>query len=103
MRRFAVTLIFPLLAIGLLAGCGGSSAQSSTTTPAVTVSGAFGKNPTITIPAHSALEASATWSISRQYLAVVRATDITDARPLIRPGVFDVGRTISLVLQGSWE
>src|SRR5438552_16391664 len=53
MRRFAVTLIFPLLAIGLLAGCGGSPAQSSTTS-SVTVSGAFGKNPTIAIPAAKA-------------------------------------------------
>src|SRR5215467_9889037 len=53
MRRIAVTLVFPLLAIGLLAGCGGSPAQSSTTS-AVTVSGAFGKNPTIAIPAHKA-------------------------------------------------
>jgi peptidylprolyl isomerase len=50
MRRFAVTLIFPLLAIGLLAGCGGSPAQSAAA-PAVAVSGAFGKAPTITIPA----------------------------------------------------
>src|SRR5690348_14965877 len=54
MRRIAVTLVLPLLAIGLLAGCGGSSAQSSTTSPAVTVSGAFGKNPAITIPAQKA-------------------------------------------------
>src|SRR5215471_19060503 len=53
MRRIAVTLVLPLLAIGLLAGCGGSPAQSSTTS-AVTVSGAFGKNPTIAIPAHKA-------------------------------------------------
>ena len=53
MRRIAVTLMFPLLAIGLLAGCGGSPAQSSTTS-SVTVSGAFGKNPAITIPAQKA-------------------------------------------------
>ena len=53
MRRIAVTLVLPLLAIGLLAGCGGSPAQSSTTS-AVTVSGSFGKNPTIAIPAHKA-------------------------------------------------
>jgi FKBP-type peptidyl-prolyl cis-trans isomerase len=53
MRRFAVTLVLPLLAIGLLAGCGGSSAQSGAT-PAVTVSGTFGKNPAITIPAQKA-------------------------------------------------
>ena len=48
--------MFPLLAIGLLAGCGGSSAQSSTA-PSVTVSGAFGKNPAIKIPAQKATKA----------------------------------------------
>src|SRR5215470_15900935 len=56
MRRIAVTLVLPMLAIGLLAGCGGSPAQSSTTS-AVTVSGVFGKNPTITIPAQKATKA----------------------------------------------
>jgi FKBP-type peptidyl-prolyl cis-trans isomerase len=53
MRRMAVTLMLPLLAIGLLAGCGGSPAQSAAN-PAVTVSGAFGKNPSIAIPAKKA-------------------------------------------------
>jgi peptidylprolyl isomerase len=56
MRRFAVTLILPLLAIGLLAGCGGSPAQSSATS-SVTVAGTFGKNPAITIPAAKASKA----------------------------------------------
>ena len=56
MRRIAVTLMFPLLAIALLAGCGGSTAQSSTGS-SVTVSGSFGKNPAITIPAQKASKA----------------------------------------------
>src|SRR5215813_5001878 len=56
MRRIAVTLVFPLLAIGLLAGCGGSPAQSSTTS-SVTVSGTFVRNPAITIPAQKASKA----------------------------------------------
>src|SRR4249920_3852563 len=56
MRRFVVTLMFPLLAVGLLAGCGGSAAQSSTAS-SVTVSGAFGKDPAIKIPAQKASKA----------------------------------------------
>jgi peptidylprolyl isomerase len=56
MRRFVVTLMFPLLAVGLLAGCGGSPAQSSTAS-SVTVSGAFGNNPAIKIPAQKASKA----------------------------------------------
>ena len=53
MRRIAFTLLLPLLAIGLLAGCGGSSA-SLAASPGVTVSGAFGQTPTIKIPAKKA-------------------------------------------------
>ncbi len=53
MRRIAVTLVLPLLAIGLLAGCSGSSA-SLAASPGVTVTGAFGQNPTIKIPATKA-------------------------------------------------
>jgi FKBP-type peptidyl-prolyl cis-trans isomerase len=52
MRRIALALMIPLLAIGLLAGCGGSSSPTAAT--AVTVSGAFGQNPTIKIPAKKA-------------------------------------------------
>jgi peptidylprolyl isomerase len=46
-------LVLPLLAIGVLAGCGGSPAQSAAK-PEVTVTGAFGKAPAITIPAKKA-------------------------------------------------
>ena len=53
MRRIAVTLVLPLLAIGLLAGCSGSSA-SLAASPGVTVTGGFGQNPTIKIPAKKA-------------------------------------------------
>jgi FKBP-type peptidyl-prolyl cis-trans isomerase len=52
MRRIAVLTVLPLLAIGVLAGCGGSSSSSGN--PAVTVSGAFGQNPSIKIPAEKA-------------------------------------------------
>ncbi len=53
MRRIAVMLTLPLLAIGVLAGCGGSS-SSATASPAVTVSGTFGQAPLIKIPAEKA-------------------------------------------------
>ncbi len=53
MRRIAVMLILPLLAIGVLAGCGGSS-SSAAGSPVVTVSGSFGQAPAIKIPAKKA-------------------------------------------------
>jgi FKBP-type peptidyl-prolyl cis-trans isomerase len=52
MRRIALALMIPLIAVGLLAGCGSSSSPTAAT--AVTVSGAFGQNPTIKIPAEKA-------------------------------------------------
>jgi len=51
MRRIAAALSVPLLAALALAGCGSSSSSSS---PAVSVSGQFGQNPKITIPAQTA-------------------------------------------------
>ena len=51
MRRIAAALSVPLLAALALAGCGSSSGSSS---PAVSVSGQFGHNPQITIPAQPA-------------------------------------------------
>jgi FKBP-type peptidyl-prolyl cis-trans isomerase len=53
MRRIAVMSALPLLAAVALAGCGGSSSTSSAT-PAVTVSGGFGKAPAVNIPAEKA-------------------------------------------------
>ena len=53
MRRIAVLSALPLLAVGVLAGCGGSSSNSSAAS-AVTVSGTFGKTPAVTIPAQKA-------------------------------------------------
>jgi peptidylprolyl isomerase len=53
MRRIAVISALPLLAAVALAGCGGSSSNSSATT-AVTVSDNFGKAPAVNIPAQKA-------------------------------------------------
>jgi outer membrane receptor protein involved in Fe transport len=60
-------------------------------------------NQMITIPAYTTLEVSATWQIDARYLAVLRGTDLTNERPLIRPGVYSPGRTLVAVLQGSWD
>jgi FKBP-type peptidyl-prolyl cis-trans isomerase len=57
MRRIAAALSVPLLAALALAGCGSSSSSSS---PAVSVSGQFGQNPKITIPAQTAGKALVT-------------------------------------------
>jgi FKBP-type peptidyl-prolyl cis-trans isomerase len=53
MRRIAVMLILPLLAAAALVGCG-SSSSTSAASPTVSVSGAFGKAPTVKIPAKKA-------------------------------------------------
>jgi len=53
MRRIAVFTALPLLAAVALAGCGGSSSTPAAS-PAVTVSGSFGKSPVVDIPAKKA-------------------------------------------------
>src|SRR5579862_1802136 len=55
MRRIGAALLVPLVAAGVLAGCGGSGPSSAgDSNAAVRVSGAFGKEPTVTIPARKA-------------------------------------------------
>ncbi len=56
MRRTAAALAVPVIAAAVLAGCGSSSPSSAggSTNSSVTVSGAFGKPPSVTIPAHKA-------------------------------------------------
>jgi outer membrane receptor protein involved in Fe transport len=60
-------------------------------------------NQTTTIPAYATFDVTASWQIRREYLAVLRGTDLSNERPLVRPGVYGQGRTISLVLQGTWD
>jgi FKBP-type peptidyl-prolyl cis-trans isomerase len=57
MRRIAAVLAVPILAVVALAGCGSSgspSGGSASANQSVTVSGAFGKAPTVKIPAEKA-------------------------------------------------
>ncbi len=54
MRRIAVLLAPLLLATLAVAGCGSSSSSSSSDSPAVTVTGHFGHQPQVKIPAQKA-------------------------------------------------
>ncbi|MGO9079348.1 MAG: FKBP-type peptidyl-prolyl cis-trans isomerase [Streptosporangiaceae bacterium] len=54
MRRIAAALTVPLVAVGVLAGCGSSSGSGGDANGAVSVSGKFGQPPTVTIPAQKA-------------------------------------------------
>ncbi len=55
MRRIVAALLVPLATCAVLAGCGSSSPSSgSDPNAAVKVSGTFGKNPSVTIPAQKA-------------------------------------------------
>jgi peptidylprolyl isomerase len=54
MRRMSAALLVPLLAALALAGCGSSSAKPTDPNAAVSVSGSFGKTPTVKIPARKA-------------------------------------------------
>ena len=67
MRRIAFMLMLPLLAIGLLAGCGGSSA-SSAASPAVTV--------VVDVVDGVALVDPAFADLARQLLAEIDAPDV---------------------------
>jgi outer membrane receptor protein involved in Fe transport len=55
------------------------------------------------MPAYTTVDASATATLSKQYLAVLRADDLLDARPQTHLGYFGPGRVVMLVLQGQWE
>lgn len=56
-----------------------------------------------TLGAYTAIEASVTSQLSDEYLAVVRVDDVLDKRPEIRNGYKSQGRTVSLMLQGTWQ
>jgi len=58
MRRAYALLVVPLLVlVAVLAGCGSSSPATANASTSVTVSGAFGKAPTVSIPSATASSA----------------------------------------------
>jgi FKBP-type peptidyl-prolyl cis-trans isomerase len=74
MRRIAALVVLPLLAAGVLAGCGSGTA-SGTGTGSVTVSGAFGHAPVIKIPAAKAGHALAVKTLIQGSGPVLHGTD----------------------------
>ncbi len=75
MRRIAALLVVPLLAVGVLAGCGSGSSTASTASPAVTVSGSFGQTPVIKIPTAKAGRALAVKTLIQGTGPVLHSTD----------------------------
>jgi outer membrane receptor protein involved in Fe transport len=65
----------------------------------------FGKfvDQAMNLPAYTTLEASATATLSRQYMIVLRGDDLLNARPETHAGYFGPGLVVSVVLQGQWE
>lgn len=57
----------------------------------------------VDVPGYSTLEATASWSITNEYLAVLRVDDVTDVAPETRDNYHAPGRVISLIVQGTWE
>jgi outer membrane receptor protein involved in Fe transport len=55
------------------------------------------------LPAYTTVEATATATLSRKYLVVLRGDDLLDRRPETRQNYFGSGLVISLVLQGQFE
>lgn len=56
-----------------------------------------------TLPGYTTVEATATATLSRQYLIALRADDVLNVRPETRANYFGPGLVVSLVLQGQWE
>lgn len=55
------------------------------------------------LPAYVTVETTATMTLSRKYLLVVRADDLLNARPQTHRGYYGPGTVVSLVLQGQFE
>jgi hypothetical protein len=55
------------------------------------------------LPGYTTVEATATGTLSRKYLVVLRADDLLNQRPQTRNNYFGPGLVVTLVLQGQWE
>ncbi len=55
------------------------------------------------LPAYTTVEATATTTLSRRYLLVLRGDDLLNLRPQTHAGYFGPGTVVTLVLQGQWE
>jgi outer membrane receptor protein involved in Fe transport len=55
------------------------------------------------LPGYATVEATATATLSRKYLVVLRGDDLLNKRPETRQNYFGAGLVVSLVLQGQWE
>jgi FKBP-type peptidyl-prolyl cis-trans isomerase len=75
MRRLAAAFLAPLAVAVALAGCGSSSSGSGSTNSSVTVSGAAGKAPTVTIPAAQASSSLITKTLVQGRGPVIGASD----------------------------
>lgn len=57
----------------------------------------------VDVPGYTTFEATASWAITNEYLAVLRVDDLTDVAPETRDNYHAPGRVISLIVQGTWE
>jgi hypothetical protein len=64
--------------------------------------GAF-RDQMMPLPSYTTIEATATATLSRKYLVVLRGEDLLNQRPQTRLNYFGAGLVVSLVLQGQWE
>jgi outer membrane cobalamin receptor len=55
------------------------------------------------VPGYTLVEAAVNDQITPKYVAVLRADDLLDVRPLVRASYHGSGRVISLILQGTWD
>lgn len=56
-----------------------------------------------TLPGYTTVETTASMTLSRKYLLVVRADDLLNVRPQTHRGYYGPGTVVSLVLQGQFE